>query len=45
MISGACVFPPPPFCGAADWLLLAVVKELSREKASCKLGVEKGKEQ
>ena len=28
MISGACVFPPLPFCGAADWLLLAVVREL-----------------
>ena len=29
-ISGACVFPPPPFCDAADWLLLAVVRELPR---------------
>ena len=40
--SSACVFPPPPFCCAADWLLLAVVKELLRalKKASCSLGVE-----
>ena len=30
MISGACVFLPPPFCVAADWLLLAVGRELPR---------------
>ena len=30
MISGAFVFPPPPFCSNADWLLPAAVRELPR---------------